>query len=567
MNKKTPLIKKKPVLKDLMTLERMGSRYPSRLSFSRSMLRTMVKEKWSIKKAKFELDKKGFGNVVYEVKTPEKIYSLICFSQHLKDSERSDRVIAEKWDTAYTLHIGKITDAEYSRLKKNIPLQEAGRNSPNELILSRANKSVRLFGKVVDCLSKGIQPAIREINKVGYLLRTTAVYGSGKFGLSDFERTKKATHFKQPFRAEMLAVYIIREFSIDLVEHIAFHRNPKKAVKLKNKIKQHLGIGNSTGLGMAPFVIKHPKLIHQWIYQFEKTLIRIKKIKSVKKFELNKIITLLNKSRTYLSEVITSDKFQKIKNNKSIKDLENVIKYCQKVKEDQLNNYFWLKLIKFSEKYSNYDVQEIIKVQIIELYPNIANSLAEDMSINDNLYINTNMNVLDLIKIIKKNYNWAIKTNFKNKINTYLFWYISKEKLEPRLGERYNEKGAELEQPLGIGKMVKELYDFINIKDKKIQKLKMFEFLILYPQFRGIIRRIQTLQDFSYGEVKENILHKKILPIDMLRFKLSFFGASRYDPKSDRWLRVSFFAGAPYYKNLNKYNAEKWGFATMNSYK
>ena len=54
MNKKTPLIKKKPVLKDLMTLERMGSRYPSRLSFSRSMLRTMVKEKWSIKKAKFE---------------------------------------------------------------------------------------------------------------------------------------------------------------------------------------------------------------------------------------------------------------------------------------------------------------------------------------------------------------------------------------------------------------------------------------------------------------------------------------------------------------------------------
>ena len=94
----------------------------------------------------------------------------------------------------------------------------------------------------------------------------------------------------------------------------------------------------------------------------------------------------------------------------------------------------------------------------------------------------------------------------------------------------------------------------------------MFEFLILYPQFRGIIRRIQTLQDFSYGEVKENILHKKILPIDMLRFKLSFFGASRYDPKSDRWLRISFFAGAPYFADLNKDNVDKWGFTTMNSY-
>ena len=52
----------------------------------------------------------------------------------------------------------------------------------------------------------------------------------------------------------------------------------------------------------------------------------------------------------------------------------------------------------------------------------------------------------------------------------------------------------------------------------------------------------------------------------MLRFKLSFFGASRYDPKSDRWLRVSFFAGAPFYDNLSDKNVESWGFATMNSY-
>ena len=64
----------------------------------------------------------------------------------------------------------------------------------------------------------------------------------------------------------------------------------------------------------------------------------------------------------------------------------------------------------------------------------------------------------------------------------------------------------------------------------------------------------------------DNILAKKTMPINMLRFKLSFFGASRYDPKSDRWLRVSFFAGAPFYNDLNSENAENWGFATMNSY-
>ena len=82
---------------------------------------------------------------MYEIKIHKSIYSLICFSTYLEDKERSDRVIADKWDTSYTLHIGKISEEEIKRLRKNIPLQESGRSSSKELILSRANKSVRLF--------------------------------------------------------------------------------------------------------------------------------------------------------------------------------------------------------------------------------------------------------------------------------------------------------------------------------------------------------------------------------------------------------------------------------------
>ena len=186
----------------------------------------MIKENWKITRSKFDLDKDGYGTAIYEVNTPKEIYSLVCLSQFLADQDRSDRVIAEKWDTAYTLHIGKVNEEDLNRLKHNIPLQEAGRNSPKELILSRANKSVRLFNKISECLSEGLQPNIKEINEVGYLLRTTAVYGSGKFGLSDFIRTKNSTIFDQPFRAEMLAVYLIREFSVDLVEHVARSINP-----------------------------------------------------------------------------------------------------------------------------------------------------------------------------------------------------------------------------------------------------------------------------------------------------------------------------------------------------
>ena len=543
-----------------MKLSRMGSRYPSRLSFSRSMLRRLINDNWEIHKSKFDLDKDGYGTVVYEIIINKQTYSLVCFSAFLDDKDRSDRVIASKWDTAYTLHVGKLSDQDLNRLKKTIPLQETGRNSPDELILSRANKSVRLFQYVVDCLSNGNQPDIYEINKVGYLLRTTAVYGSGKFGLSDFTNTKNTTVFNQPFRAEMLSVYLIREFSIELVEHVARQINPKKAVKLDRKIKQHLGIGNSTGLGMAPFIIKHPKLINKWMKQYTKTLEEISQI------ELDGIIfekykKLLNKALNYLEEVNTSDEFQINKNKLTTEDLKKYIFYINDL--DLSKKFKWLDILDYCDSNFNNDTQEIARVQLIELYPQISEELAEDMADEEIMEIDGNQSIGDLKKIINDKYSWIKDIDFNNKDSNYLFWYVSAAKLEPRLGERYNEQGSELEQNLGIAKMVNDLFKQIkNIDENQL----ICEFLLTHPEYRGIVKRIQSLKNYPYSEVQDNVLDKKTIPIDMLRFKLSFFGANRYDPKSDRWLRVSFFSGAPYLSDLNNKNVDEWGFATMNSY-
>ena len=547
---------------EIMTLEKMGSRYPSRLSFSRSMLRRLLFDNWTISKSKFDLDENGYGTAIYEIKINNNIYSLVCFSQHLDSADRSDRVIAEKWDTAYSLINGKLDDQELNRLRKNVPLQESGRNSPKELILSRANKSVRLFEYVVKCLSNGKQPDINEINKVGYLLRTTAVYGSGKFGLSDFANTKAVTDFNQPFRAEMLAVYIIREFSVQLVEHVANKQNPNKAVKLENNIKQHLGIGNSTGLGMAPFIIKHPKLINKWMKQYTQSLDNIinQKVDSKK---LTVYFKLLKKALLYLKEVTTFDEYQITKNSKTVKDLEKFISHLNKFQKENVNDLQWIDLIKFTINQCNFDTQEIAKVQLLELYPEISEELAEDMSDVEEMKINESQTLKQLNSIIEKDYKWALKVDFSDKNNDYLFWYISAAKLEPRLGERYNEEGSELEQHLGVAKMVQNLHT--KMQKENLDK-SVAEYLILNPELRGIIRRIQSLEQYPYAEVQDNILSKETIPINMLRFKLSFFGANRYDPKSDRWLRVSFFSGAPFLSNLNAENVDSWGFATMNSY-
>ena len=159
----------------IMKLSRLGSFHQSKLSFLRSFLNEF--KDWEYKRDLFDLDKDGFGVVVYSFKKKDRVYSLICFANEIQDGERSDRVIATKWDAAFTLYDGVPNKDDIDRLKKEVPKQEVGRLSYKELTLSRANKSVRVFDHVVDSLSKGMQPNLDLLEKVGYLYRTTAVYG------------------------------------------------------------------------------------------------------------------------------------------------------------------------------------------------------------------------------------------------------------------------------------------------------------------------------------------------------------------------------------------------------
>jgi hypothetical protein len=157
----------------IMKLSRLGSFHQSKLSFLRSFLNEF--KDWDYSRDLFNLDKNGYGEAVYSFKKGKRVYSLVCFANQIKDEERSDRVIATKWDAAFTLHDGVPSKDDIERLKNEVPKQEVGRLSFKELTLSRANKSVRVFNHVVDSLSEGKQPDLELLSKVGYLYRTTAV--------------------------------------------------------------------------------------------------------------------------------------------------------------------------------------------------------------------------------------------------------------------------------------------------------------------------------------------------------------------------------------------------------
>ncbi|TIV09352.1 MAG: hypothetical protein E5W02_21670, partial [Mesorhizobium sp.] len=166
--------------------------------------------------------------------------------------------------------------ADIARLEANAPLQEAGRYTRSELVLARANKSVRLFEDVAIALAQGQQPDEEQLLGVGYLLRTTAVYGNGKFGIADRDEISSRPELAGSFQAEMLTVWLIRSFTLDLVDHIARRRNPAGAAKLAPDLRRALGVGNATGLGMAPFLVRHPLLTHSWFLARETALARVR---------------------------------------------------------------------------------------------------------------------------------------------------------------------------------------------------------------------------------------------------------------------------------------------------
>jgi hypothetical protein len=216
----------------VMELERLGSFSPTRLSFARRLTRLMYRSRWQISLIAFDLDEGGYGSAIYRLQTAEKRYHIVVFSRHIADEQRTDRVIANTWDLTFGLVEGEVDDALMASLEANMPLQEAGRQHPRLLVLSRANRSVRNFEAFVAALCAGEQPDVAYLLEAGYLYRTTAVYGNGKFGIADYDRLRTGADFYQPFSPQMTAVYVLREFSVAQVEHIARHKNAAAAVEL-----------------------------------------------------------------------------------------------------------------------------------------------------------------------------------------------------------------------------------------------------------------------------------------------------------------------------------------------
>ena len=535
--------------KIVMEPERLGGLFGSRLSFARTFLRALTKGRHTIELDITNLDAKGYGHCVYNLRGTKGFYSLVIFSQEVSAHERTDRVIATKWDISCGLLLGKVTPDQIEMLSKQIPLQEAGTFTKEVLSLSRANKSVATFDRCIKSLVDHTEDW-GWLTKKGYLLRTSAVYGNRKFGIAAFEDLH-GTDFETPFLAQMAVVYMLREFSFHLVESIASEQKGSPC-SLPLEVKRNMGVGNATGLGMVTFFVRHPGLTHQWIYVRETIRSEVLAMKPSRE-DWWAFAEYLKDVLIHLDESEVSDKPTQDTNSR-IKDEVQVLLEAMALGEGWTED--WQGFLERVQPRLHHATEELVVNLLMEVYPDTVDSKKDQMAFDESLELDETTTVSALRRGMEKRYKWILQSSLDSTPDRY--WYESIHKKEPSFCP-YREKNEALGKPLNIGLYsdIIKLYQDLGSYPATTQ---MGVFLADHPWYRPLATRVYLTAPLDYSEWRGNLLSNRESPLHLLRLKLSFLGAQKFDPRSDRWIRVTFFQGAPL---ANEFCPEShlWSFA------
>ena len=230
---------------------------------------------------------------------------------------------------------------------------------------------------------------------------------------------------------------------------------------------------------------------------------------------------------------------------------------------DLSTEYPWDALMVWAETTLSAEGQEQLVSLLLEPYPDLVDDLADCMKADEAAHfaIEGTKTVAECLDCISENYAWALGQDYTSPENSARFWYVSEEKLEPRLGERYEDDGATLEQPHAIARDIAAYHQTLL---QWPPDALLADVLIQHPEHRQVARRAQLTQKLPYAEIRDNQISADMLPIDMLRCKLSFFGATKFDPRSDRWVRICMYQNAPFPDELANAPSDDWAYPSLN---
>lgn len=532
---------------ELMKPERLGAVRLMRYSFARTFIRYAVRHRWKVEHTAWDLDDEGRGEAIYTVRTHERPLHFVVFSDKIEEDKRTDRVVAEAWDVTAALCEGELTSERLEKMRREVPRQEGGRADPQSLVWTRGNRSSRFFDYVVECLAEGGQPDPEVLGDDGYVLRSTAFYANGKFGTTPFRALGPEHPLSSTYRAQMLAAWLFREFSYDLVEHCARACNPE-ASRLEGSWKRYFGIGNATGLGMVPFFVNHPRIIDAWCTVRELALANATLAEPEPDDpEVARMLELTDRCIRFFRgrETMNTHPFA------PCGELADGLAAAREIIAGfaaegtmigERPGRPWEALRRWAERELGAEGQELVHTLLIELYDDLDEALEELLEVRKEINPAPQMPAGRLREIVERDYAWAFEFDFDDPDETRYFWYVSANSEEPRRGVRGEVPGEEHEQPFDIARQLQLLHeDLAETPDDA----SVAAFLLEHPWHRGIVERIQTYHHLPYSEVHTNLLGANFVPLYLQKFKLAMYGMENYNPKSTDWVRVTLMQGAP----------------------
>ncbi len=552
---------------EAMDPNELGSARQTRHSFSRAFLRTAVQQGWKFSKKKWELDASGCGRVIYEADLAGHKINAVVFSHVIDEELRTDRVIAQDWDVTFALVDGEVSDADLESLSNQVTVQEDGRADSRTLIWARANRSQRFFDYVVDCLANGNQPDSSQVSDAAYIMRSTAFYGNGKWGLRDFDGIGTEHPLGVPYRAQMLAAWLLREFSADLAEHCARAKAQaasSTAVPLDVRWRRFLGLGNATGLGMVPYVIRHPQVMDAWVALRELPLVNARSQNwKADSLEWARVAELLRRAQIYFAQKVSFQTAPYPSGPELAGQLEIALDWATEYQQTSTINGNKTDLpgdeLHLQAQRISVELRQIVDSVLIECDSSLDSELENLLLCEDRTALNPSMSIQELQSLLQKNYGWVAEHDFSQRGSSAMFWFYSRNNQEPRRGVRGKDPGVITEHPVGVARDVADLWSDIG---KVSAHLSVGTFLLDYPQHWGIVERVQSVHHLPYSEARINPLSDAFLPLDLQRFQLALYGMENFNPQSTDWLRVTLYGGAPTVSDVNDAaDVDDWLFA------
>jgi hypothetical protein len=554
----------RPTLRDpgvVCAPERLGAARMTRHSFAPSFLRFAASRRVQVDRERWTLDGEGHGEAIYRVQIDAHTLRFVLFSTTIPATERIDRVIAASWDVTAALIEGELDEDRLTALRREVPLQERGRADAGTLVWTRANRSERFFDEVVERLAGGRQPSYEMIGPCAYVLRSTAFYGNGKFGMKPFAALRPPHPMAVPYRAQMLAAWLLREFSLELVEHCARERS-EAAVPLSPAWGRYLGIGNATGLGMVPFFANHPAIFDAWCSVREFALANARATRlAPDDAQVARLLNRCDRVITYLDDRRdlptapfppygeTADELRLIR--------AEVAAYAETGRLRGVATHTpWETLWRWAEHEVGVEGQELLLGLLTELDDSLDEALEQLLTVDETDDCVPDTSLRELTQLIERHYGWVERFAADPATATWV-WYYAAENEEPRRARRAERPLPTHEVAIDVARQVQRLRADLRSWPPDCT---VAAFLLEHPRHRGIVERLQTFGHLPYAEVHDDLVGEDFLPLQIQRFKLAMYGMANYVPQSTDWVRVTLYQGAPRTSDLFDVDLNTWTY-------